>query len=57
MISWVDKWEEVNATPESTAQEVDQVTVRSGHQLQLLELWERVVERNDTRRTTNITKC
>jgi len=37
MVSWANEWEEVNAKPTDTTQEVDQVTLRSSHQLQLLE--------------------
>ena len=37
MVSWADEWEEVNVKPINTTQEVDQITLRSGRQLQLPE--------------------
>jgi len=33
MVSWTDECEEASANPTSTTQEVDQVTLQSGHQL------------------------
>jgi len=33
MVSWADEWEEVNAKPVNTTQEVNQVTLRSNRQL------------------------
>jgi len=33
MVSWADECEEANAIPANTAQEVDQITLRSGRQL------------------------
>ena len=37
MISWADEWEKVNDNRANITQKVDQVTLQSGHQLQLLE--------------------
>ena len=34
MVSWTNECEEVNAIPTNTAEEVDQITLRSGRQLQ-----------------------
>jgi len=37
MVSWADECEEVNVKPTNATQEVDQITIRSGRQLQPLE--------------------
>ena len=48
MLSWEDECKKVSANPVNTTQEVDQVTLRSGRQLQPLELARREREEEMT---------
>jgi len=48
LVSWADECEEANANPTNTTQEVDQVTLWSGRQLQPTESARKVKEKETT---------